>query len=118
MGGANSVGLPGTHLNSVANTHTDPIVRSNESSSNGKLVVEDANTNARNVSSAPSKIGEGRGHATMVANSVLAFLDRASPLVSLLLLLLLLRLVLDLVIVMNFQKCDLQTLQQFTTTLE
>ena len=75
MGGANSVGLPGTHLNSVANTHNDPIVRSSESSLNGKLVVADANTNARNVSSAPSIIGEYRGHATMVANSVLTYLD-------------------------------------------
>ena len=75
MGGANSVGLPGTHLNSVANTHNDPIVRSSESSLNGKLVVADANTNAINVSSVPSIIGEYRGHATMVANSVLTSLD-------------------------------------------
>jgi len=78
MGGANSVGLPGTHLNSVANTHTDPIVRSNESSLNGKLVVEDANTNARNVSSAPSKIDKDRGQATTVANSAMVFLDSES----------------------------------------
>ena len=78
MGSANSVGLPGTHLNSVANTHNDPIVRSNESSLNGKLVVEDANTNARNVGSAPSKIGEDHGHATMVANSISASLDSES----------------------------------------
>ena len=75
MGGANSVGLPGTHLNSVANT---PIVRSNESSLNGELVVEDANTNARNVGSAPSEIGEDHGHATMVANSISASLNSES----------------------------------------
>ena len=78
MGGANSVDLPGTHLNSVANTHNDPIVRSNDSSLNGKLVVKDANTNARNVCSAPSKIGEDHGHATMVANSISASLDSES----------------------------------------
>ena len=78
MGGANSIRLPGFHSNSDANTHTDPIVRSSESSLNGKLVVEDANTNARKVISAPSKIGEDRGHATTVANSVLASSDSES----------------------------------------
>ena len=78
MGGANSIRLPGFHSNSDANTHTDPIVRSNESSLNGKLVVEDANTNARKVISAPRKIGEVRGHATTVANSVLASSDSES----------------------------------------
>ena len=72
MGGANSVSMPGTHSNSDANTHTDPIVRSSKSSLSGKLVVEDANMNVREVSSAPSKIHEDRGHATTVANSVLA----------------------------------------------
>ena len=53
-------------------------MRSNESSLNGKLVVEYANTNARNVGRAPSKIGEDHGHATMVANSISASLDSES----------------------------------------
>ena len=74
MGGANSVSMPGTHSNSDANTHTDPIVRSSKSL-NGILVVEDANMNVRGVSSAPIKIHEDRGHATTIANSVLASLD-------------------------------------------
>jgi len=78
MGGANSVSMPGTHSNSVANTHTDPIVRSSKSSLNGKLVVEDANMNVREVSSAPSIIDEDRGLATTAANSVLASLHSDS----------------------------------------
>jgi len=78
MGGANSVSLPGTHLISDANTHTDPIVRSSKSSLSGKLVVEDANMNLREDSSAPIKIDEDRGHATTVANSVLASLGSDS----------------------------------------
>ena len=78
MGGANSVSLPGTHLISDANTHTDPIVRSSKSSLSGKLVVEDANMNLREDSSAPTKIDEDRGHATTVANSVLASLGSDS----------------------------------------
>ena len=78
MGGANSVSLPGTHLISDANTHTDPIVRSSKSSLSGKLVVEDANTNLREDSSAPMKIDEDRGHATTIANSVLASLGSDS----------------------------------------
>ena len=78
MGGANSVSMPGTHSNSDANTHTDPIVRSSKSSLSGKLVVEDANMNVREDSSAPIKIDEDRGHATTVANSVLASLGSES----------------------------------------
>ena len=78
MGGANSVSMPGMYSNSDANTHTDPIVRSSKSSLSGKLVVEDANMNVREDSSAPIKIHEDRGHATTAANSVLASLDSES----------------------------------------
>ena len=78
MGGANSVSMPGTHSNSDANTHTDPIVRSSKSSLSGKLVVEDTNMNLREDSSAPIKIDEDRGHATTVANFVLASLGSDS----------------------------------------
>ena len=78
MGGANSVSMPDTHSNSLANTRTDPIVRSSKSSLSGKLVVEDANMNVREVSSAPNKTDEDRGHATTAANSVLASLDSES----------------------------------------
>ena len=52
--------------------------RSSKSSLSGKLVVEDANMNVREDISAPIKIDEDRGHATTVANSVLASLDSKS----------------------------------------
>ena len=65
MGGANSVDRPGmTHSTSIANTYADPIVRSNIPPLNGELVAEDAITNIREVSSAPSKVDEHRGYAT------------------------------------------------------
>jgi len=54
MGGANSVDRPGAHLNPQANVHSDPIVRSSKSSLGGEVVAEDANTKAREVSSAPN----------------------------------------------------------------
>ena len=78
MGGANSVSMPGMYSNSDANTHTDPIVRSSKSSLSGKLVVKHANMNVTEVSSAPSKTDEDRGHANTAANSVLASLDSES----------------------------------------
>jgi len=54
MGSANSVDRPGMHLTPQANVHSDPIVRSSKSSLSGEVVAEDANTNVREVSSAPS----------------------------------------------------------------
>ena len=54
MGGANSVDRPGTHINPQANVHSDPIVRSSKSSLSEEVVVEEANTKVREVSSAPS----------------------------------------------------------------
>ena len=53
-------------------------MRSSKSSLSGKLVVEDANMNVREDSSAPIKIHEDRGHATAAANSVLASWDNDS----------------------------------------
>ena len=45
---------PGTHLNTQANVHSDPIVRASKSSMSVEVVAEDANTKVREVSSAPS----------------------------------------------------------------
>jgi len=60
---------PGRNLNPQTNVHSDPIVRSSKSSSSGEEVAENANTNAREVSSAPSKIDKDRGIANTAANS-------------------------------------------------
>ena len=69
MGGANSVDRPGTHLNPLANVHSDPIVRSSKSSLSGEVVAEDANTRMKEVSSAPNKDVNVRGMETTTANS-------------------------------------------------
>jgi len=54
MGCANIVDRPDTHLNSQANVHSDPIVKSSKSSLSGEVVAQDAHTKLREVNSAPS----------------------------------------------------------------